>query len=416
MSLSERWSGVLGELRALDRHRELTLPSGVDFSSNDYLGYGAGRLRPLPPLLWYGLPTVPRDVTGGLPGLLETYGQGSGTVGRPCHNEVGRPCHNEVGRSGMASRLLRGQHPIWDEVESALARWHGAETALMFTSGYVANEGLLATVIEPHDWVASDQFNHASVIDGLRLSKAERHIYRHCDLNHLEDGLHEAARRRGPRRELFVVTESLFGMEGDVAPLEDLQRLASRHGAHLIVDEAHATGCLGPDGSGLVDAAGLRGGVLATVHTGGKALGVCGAYVCGSAQLRELLVNRCRQFVFTTALPPAIGAWWLEALVRVAADHQGRDLLHQAARVFRGALAERGVPALGERYIVPVTLGADGRTVNAARRLRTAGWDIRAIRPPTVPIGTARLRISIHADHDRELLLRAAAAIAEVLS
>jgi 8-amino-7-oxononanoate synthase len=376
MSLSKRWSVMLRKLRAQDRHRELAAPSGVDFSSNDYLGYGAGRLR------------------------LQARSTSEG----------------EAGHSGTASRLLRGQQPIWDEVETALARWHGVEAALIFTSGYVANEGLLATAIEAHDWVASDQLNHASIIDGLRLSKAERCIYRHCDLNHLETRLLLAASMRSPRRELFIVTESLFGMEGDAAPLAELAQLAQRYGAHLIVDEAHATGCLGPAGSGLVDAVGLRERVLATVHTGGKALGVCGAYVCGSAQLKELLVNRCRHFVFTTALPPAVGVWWREALQRVALDERGRELLHQGVRIFRGALAEHGVATLGERYIVPVVLGADGRAVEAARRLCAAGWDIRAIRPPTVPTGTARLRISIHADHDRETLLGVAAAVAQVLS
>jgi 7-keto-8-aminopelargonate synthetase-like enzyme len=319
-------------------------------------------------------------------------------------------------RSGMASRLLRGQQPVWDEVEARLARWHGAEAALVMTSGYVANEGLLATVIEPGDWVASDRFNHASIIDGLRQAQAERFVYRHLDLNHLEDGLRAAARARPPGRELFVVTESLFGMEGEVAPLAEMVGLAARHGAHLIVDEAHATGCVGPAGSGCVDAAGLRDRVLATVHTGGKALGVAGAYVCGSAQLKELLVNRCRHFLFTTALPPAVGAWWLDVLPCVAGDEAGRAALHERAALFRAELARRGVAAGGAHYVVPVVLGEDGRAVEAARRLQAAGWDIRAIRPPTVPPGTARLRISIHADHEPEMLRAAAAAVAEVLS
>jgi 7-keto-8-aminopelargonate synthetase-like enzyme len=284
------------------------------------------------------------------------------------------------------------------------------------TSGYVANEGLLATVIEPGDWVASDRFNHASIIDGLRLAKAERFVYRHRDLDHLADGLRAAARSRPPGRELFIVTESLFGMEGDLAPLAELAGLATRHGAHLIVDEAHATGCFGPAGSGCVDAAGLRAAVLATVHTGGKALGVAGAYVCGPARLKELLVNRCRHFIFTTALPPAVGGWWLDVLPHVAADAPGRAALHAGAALFRAELARRGVTAGGGHYIVPVVLGEDGRAVEAARRLRAAGWDVRAIRPPTVPPGTARLRLSLHADHDPETLKAAAAAVVEVLS
>jgi 8-amino-7-oxononanoate synthase len=374
MSLRGRWSAVLDRLRAEDRYRRLSAPRGVDLASNDYLGYGGGDR------------SAQRTAVPGEPRLLP--------------------------RSGMASRLLRGQHPIWDEVETTVARWHGAEAALMLTSGYAANEGLLSTIIEPQDWVASDALNHASIIDGLRLSRAERFIYRHCDLGHLESGLRSAAASRSASRQLFVVTESLFGMDGDLAPLEQIVPLAERYGASVIVDEAHSTGCFGPAGSGCVDAASLRGRVLATVHTGGKALGVAGAYVCGTALLRELLINRCRHFIFTTALPPSIGAWWLDALARVQADDAARAALHQGAATFRARLADQGVPALGDHYIIPVVLGADNKAVQAAERLREAGWDIRAIRPPSVPSGSARLRISIHADHAEETIVAAAAAVA----
>jgi 8-amino-7-oxononanoate synthase len=374
MSLTARWADLLAGLRQEERYRSLSLPAGVDFSSNDYLGYGSGRRGP------------PAREAGPL-----------------------------AGHSGMASRLLRGQQPVWEEVESRLARWHRAEAALVLTSGYVANEGLLATVIGPQDWVASDELNHASLIDGLRLTRAEKFIFRHCDLNHLEEGLRAAARAHHAGRELFVITESLFGMDGDWCPLEALAALAGRYGAHVLVDEAHATGCFGPEGSGLVDAAGLRGRVLATVHTGGKALGVAGAYVCGPRLLKELLVNRCRHFIFTTALPPAVGRWWLDALEWVRADDAGRRLLHDKAALFREALARGGVHAAGGGYVVPVVLGGDGRAVRAAEQLRAAGWDIRAIRPPTVPAGTARLRIAVHAGHELETLLAAAAAVAEVV-
>jgi 8-amino-7-oxononanoate synthase len=385
MSLPSRWAAVLDRLRAEGRYRELSLPQGVDLASNDYLGYGNRARIPCaassPPLQFR--------------------------------------MRHESPRSGMASRLLRGHQEIWNEVEAALARWHGAEAALVMTSGYGANEGLLSTVIEPQDWVASDALNHASIIDGLRLASAERFVYGHLDLDHLEAGLR--AVRCGAslklattgQRQLFVVTESLFGMDGDLAVLDQLVPLAERYGASVIVDEAHSTGCFGPAGSGCVDAAGLRARVLATVHTGGKALGVAGAYICGSALLRELLINRCRHFMFTTALPAALGTWWLDALRRVQADHAGRTALHEAAATFRRQLARHGVPALGSHYIVPVVLGEDIQAVHAAGRLRHAGWDIRAIRPPSVPSGSARLRISIHADHPQETLIAAAAAIAE---
>jgi 8-amino-7-oxononanoate synthase len=364
MKLTDRWSTALDSLSEQGRYRTLRHPSGIDFTSNDYLGYAAGR--------------IPLACDGPL-------------------------------RSGAASRLLCGHQPIWDEVESEIAQWHGAEAALVLTSGYAANEGLLTTVVEPGDWVASDRLNHASIIDGLRLSRAERFVYRHQDLNHLEDGLRAAARAGG--RALFVVTESLFGMDGDVTPLTEVVKLAERHGAHVIVDEAHTTGCFGPDGSGCVDAAGLRERVLATVHTGGKALGVCGAYVCVPAALRELLINRCRHFIFTTALPPAVGVWWREALTRVRADQVGRSALHKAAATFRAELARHGVPAHGEHYVVPILVGEDGPAVRIAGSLQEAGWDIRAIRPPSVPGGTARLRIAVHANHEPQALIAAASAV-----
>jgi 8-amino-7-oxononanoate synthase len=368
MTLAERWNEQLTELRDLDRYRRLSLPRGIDFSSNDYLGFGKERKGP------------------------DTFFS-----------------------SGLASRLLQGQRVIWEEVETELARWHGADAALMFTSGYVANEGLLSTAIEPGDFVASDHSNHASIIDGLRLSKAERFVFRHNDLEHLESGLKAAARKRSTNRQLFVVSESLFGMDGDRAPLVDLVELCEKYGAHLIVDEAHATGCFGRTGSGCVDEAGLRSRVLATVHTGGKALGVMGAYVCGSRVLRELLINRCRHFIFTTALPPAVGSWWHEAIAQVQIADERQRRLHESAALFRAELARQGVTAGGEQYIIPVILGDDARANEAGQRLQDAGWDIRAIRPPSVPPGTARLRISIHADHDRDTLLAAARAVAEVV-
>lgn len=369
MTIESRWHTQMDRLKAEGRYRRLTSPAGIDFSSNDYLGYGKQ--------LW---PAI------------------------------------EGERSGSASRLLRGNHAIWDEVETALANWHGADAALVFTSGYTANEGLLSTVVEPDDWVASDELNHASIIDGLRLSRAERFVYRHADLDHLEHGLRQTARSHANGRERFIVTESLFGMEGDRAPLRGLAALAARYGAHLIVDEAHASGCFGATGAGLVEAEGLRDQVLATVHTGGKALGVPGAYVVGSASLTELLVNRCRHLIFTTALPPVVGQWWLQVLQYIAADGSARARLRAMARAFREALAAHAIVASGRDYIVPLVLGDDARAVGAAHRLQTEGFDIRAIRPPTVAEGTARLRISVHADHKLEAVEKLAATIAQCVA
>jgi 8-amino-7-oxononanoate synthase len=369
MSLTERWQAVLDDLRAQGRYRCLTPAAGIDFSSNDYLGYAA---RP----------------------FTETAA---------------------LSQSGTASRLLRGHHALWDEVESQLAVWHGAEAALVMNSGYVANEGLLSTIIEPGDWVASDEANHASIIDGLRLARAERFVFRHNDLNHLEDGLRAAHERRSGQRQLFIVVESLYGMEGDVAPLVEIAALAERFHAQVIVDEAHATGCFGATGAGLVDQLDLRSRVLATVHTGGKALAVPGAYVIGSRLVKDLLVNRCRHLIFTTALPPQVAGWWLETLPRVQQDTAARTWLHANVGRFRASLVEAGVNAGGIQYVAPIIVGEDARACRAATSLQKAGYDIRAIRPPSVPEGTARLRVSIHADHAPDTLTAAAMAIAQAL-
>ena len=357
MSLSDRWQTELERLREEGRYRTLAPPVGIDFCSNDYLGYSKQNLR-------------------------------AGSVS------------DGLSRSGTASRLLRGHHPIWDEVETKLASWHNAEAALMMTSGYTANEGLLSTIIEPTDLVFSDQYNHASIIDGLRLSRAEKAIFAHNDVNELEAQMRQRQVARRAQQAWFVVTESLFGMEGDRSPLRAIADLAHRFDAHLLVDEAHATGCFGPTGSGLVDALGVRDRVLTSVHTGGKALAVPGAYIVGSRQLKELLINRCRHLIFTTALPPAIGTWWLDALRLVAFDETARVQLRERTRYLRDELAAHRIAVGGTDYIATILLGADAAAVELAKLLQGAGFDIRAIRPPTVPVGTARLRISIHADHD----------------
>ncbi len=395
MSLFGRWSAALEELRGQSRYRMLRQPAGIDFTSNDYLGYATENLTPLTPL-----PEAGRGER--FPARPSRFGKRAGGLGS-----------SSLTTSGTSSRLLRGHHALWDEVESALAAWHGAEAVLMMTSGYTANEGLLSTVIEPGDWVATDELVHASIIDGLRLARPQKFRFRHNDLNHLEDGLRAAAAKSAGER--FVITESLFSMDGDLAPLAALIDLAERYGAHVIVDEAHSTGCYGPGGAGCVNAAGLRSRVLATVHTGGKSLGVTGAYICGPRLLKEYLVNKCRHLIFTTALPPAIAEWWLGVPGRVQADTDGRQRLHANAAAFRAALAAHGVPAAGTEYVVPILLGDDERAVAAAARLQEQGFDIRAIRPPSVPAGTARLRISIHADHDPATLNHLAAAVGEAV-
>ena len=364
MSLFDRWNATLDELRGQGRYRSFRLPQGLDFTSNDYLGYGSS-------------PSGGRE-----------------------------PSVSSLPHSGIASRLLRGHHEVWDEVEAMLAKWHGVEAALMMTSGYTANEGLVATLAEPGDWVAADELSHACIIDGLRLARPRKFLFKHNDLNHLEDGLKSEAAKRPAGREMFVVTESLFSMDGDTAPLAEMSELCERFGAHLIVDAAHSTGCFRDP---------LAGSRLASMHTGGKALGLPGAYICGSKLLKEFLTNKCRHLIFTTALPPAVGQWWLEQIPRVQADDWRREKLHANAKLFRDRLAEHGIHPPGSHYVVPVIVGEDPPAVAAALKLQSLAFDVRAIRPPTVPQGTCRLRISIHASHDESDLIRLADAVAEAV-
>lgn len=372
MPLEDRWSQTLEGLKAQGRFRSFALPKGIDLTSNDYLGYGNGRR---------------------VPGFQPQID------------------FSDLPRTGMASRLLRGHHAVWEQVEEELAKWHGSEAVLMMTSGFTANEGLISTICEPADWVAGDELNHACISEGLRLARSRRFAFKHNDLNHLEEGLKAESAKRTEGRELFIITESLFSMDGDRSKLREIADLAERFGAHLIVDEAHSTGCFGPKGSGCVDDAGIRSRVLASVHTGGKALGVPGAYICCSKLMKDYLINRCRHLIFTTALPAACGNWWLEMLPKVQADDEGRQSLRRAAMFFHTELLSHGVTAQGDSYIVPVVLGDDPRAVQAARNLQAQGYDIRAIRPPSVPPGTSRLRVSIHADHDIEMLRKLAEAI-----
>lgn len=374
MSLFNRLQTSLEQLRSQGRYRSFALPKGIDFTSNDYLGYGGSRRFKIPPSELAEMPV-----------------------------------------SGIASRLLRGHHAIWEEVEAELARWHGSESALMLTSGYAANEGLISSIMEPGDWVASDELNHACIVDGLRLAKSRRFAFRHNDLTHLEDGLKAEVARNDPERVRFIITESLFSMDGDSAPLKEIAELAHKYDAHLIVDEAHSTGCFGPQGSGCVDHAGIRDRVLASMHTGGKALGVSGAYLATNRLLREYLINKCRHLIFTTALPPITGVAWRHLLRHVRYDDQGRDRLRANSAFFRAELAKHGVDALGDHYIVPVVVGDDSKAVAAATKLQRCGYDVRAIRPPSVPPGTARLRISVHADHEPELLMQLARDISEAM-
>jgi glycine C-acetyltransferase len=305
------------------------------------------------------------------------------------------------------SRLISGNMAPHQQLEERLAAFKGYEAALLFGSGYLANIGAISALAGRGSVVFSDELNHASIVDGCRLARAETFVYRHSDVEHLAWGLRESGERGS-----LIVTDGVFSMDGDVARLEDLVRLARSHGCRLMVDEAHATGALGPGGRGSVAAAGLSGEVDLVVGTLGKALGSYGAYVCAGSELIEYLLNTARSFIFSTALPPPVLAAALAAL-EVLEDEPGRveRLNDNAATLREGLVAEDLPTGGGQSQIVPLEVGDAERTMELCERLLERGVFAQGIRPPTVPPGSSRLRFSVMATHE-EADLREAARLA----
>lgn len=339
----------LSRLAAADRLRSLRPRTGADFTSNDYLGIaGSARLR-----------------TAVAAALDRGVGVGSG-----------------------GSRLLRGNDPEHEALEAEAAAHFGSDAALFFANGYAANIAALATLPQRGDIVLYDALIHASAHDGMRLGRAPVQAVTHNDLGAFEEAI-RAWRTAGGTGRPWIVVESVYGMDGDRAPLADLAALADAHGAFLMIDEAHATGVFGAGGRGL--AANLHGREnVVTLHTCGKALGAEGGLLCLPGVLRDFLVNRGRGFIFSTAPSPLIAAAVREGL-RMIADEPER----QARLWTLVAAAEAALGFASGTQILPVIVGADGAAVALAARVQAAGYDVRAIRPPTVPAGTARLRLSI---------------------
>ena len=347
------------ELAALASHeqlRSLGAVPGVNLCSNDYLGLAAD-------------PSLRQAVASAL------------AEGVPV--------------ASTGSRLLSGNSKLWEEVESEIARFMRSPAALYFNSGYSANVGLLSALIGPEDVVFSDNANHASIIDGLRLSGARKVIFPHLDMDALERELRNPFPGTGQK---FIVSESIFSMDGDRAPIGDLVALAEKYAAELIIDEAHATGVAGPQGRGLVAASGLADRVLVTVHPCGKALAGMGCFVCCSEKLKRYLINCARTFIFSTALPPYMAAQIRAAIRLAAAADRERNDLAAIAAFLRNRLQEAGFDiGRGDTQIVPLYLGENERAVRFSALLTEAGFGVRPIRPPSVPAGTARLRISLNA-------------------
>ena len=334
-----------------------------------------------------------------------------GLANHPALRAAALKAMERYGCGSGASRLISGNTTLHQELEEHLARLKGSEAALVFNSGFQANLGVLPTLVADGDVVFSDSLNHASIIDGCRLARAKIEIYPHRDLNRLESGLKEAPQRC---RKL-IVTETVFSMDGDVAPLEKIVELAERHGAMVMVDEAHGTGVFGSRGAGVVEEMGLSGRILVQMGTLGKALGGFGAYVAGDRDLRDLLVNRCRSFIFTTSLPPAVIAMAISAIDLIRKEPERRQALWRNCRILKEGLQSLGF-SLGETssQILPLIIGDAQECMDFARGLLDRGVYTQGIRPPTVPPGTSRLRITPMATHTEKQLQRALRAFKEV--
>jgi 8-amino-7-oxononanoate synthase len=340
-------------------------------------------------------PQGPEVMLDGRPVLLLCSNNYLGLADHPRLRRAAADAALGLGTSSGASRLISGSMSIHHELEGRLAEFEGTEAALLFGSGYLANTGAIAALARRGEVVFSDELNHASIIDGCRLAGAETFVYRHCDTEHLEWGL-----RRAARRGALIVTDGVFSMDGDIAPLGELVTLARRHDCRLMVDEAHATGCLGPGGRGSAAAAGITDEVDLIVGTLGKALGGYGAYACGSREMTDFLINTARPFIFSTAPPPpAVAA--ASAALTLLAESPGRvERLRTNSAALREGLRSEGLSPVGSKtQIVPLVIGEADDAMGLCERLLDEGIFAQAIRPPTVPPGTCRLRLTVMATH-----------------
>jgi 8-amino-7-oxononanoate synthase len=356
-------------------------------------------------------PQGPRVLLDGRSVLLLCSNNYLGLADHPRVREAAADAAIRWGVGAGASRLISGNMTVHRRLEEELADFKGAERCVLFGSGYLANTGIVAALAGPGEVVLSDELNHASIVDGCRLARAETLVYRHADLDHLEHRLREARDRRA-----LIVTDGVFSMDGDLAPLGGIVELAQRHGARVMVDEAHATGAVGLGGRGSVAPAELSGEVDVVVGTLGKALGSYGAYACCDRTTARWLVNAARPLIFSTGLPPPAVAGARAALTVLRSEPERVERLRRNARTLRRALDAEGIETAGETQIVPVPVGDAGAAVRASEGALERGVFAQAIRPPTVPAGTSRLRLSAMASHGAAELRTAARVIAEALA
>jgi 8-amino-7-oxononanoate synthase len=358
-----------GRLTLADKGPEQ--PALLDFSSNDYLALSEH------PLL------IERSKT-----FLERYGAGAG-----------------------ASRLMSGDLDIHGRLEQAVASLKNKERGLLFGSGYLANVGVIPALAGRDSLIFTDRLDHASIYDGCLLSRASLVRFRHNDLNHLEDLL----KRKKKLKDALIIVESLYSMDGDRCPLQELIELKERFGCLLLVDEAHATGVFGPNGGGLLEELGVSAGVDIAMGTFSKALGSYGAYIAASRPLIELIVNRARSFIFSTALPPAVIGASQAAIELIRLGQEMRTELFRRVVFFKSCLAAAGLQCIGDSQIAPIIIGDSRKALALASALRQKGVYATAVRPPTVPEGSSRLRFSITRHHTEKALQQAAEALLELL-
>ena len=353
-------------------------------------------------------PQGPRVLLDGRPVLLLCSNNYLGLADHPRVREAAAEAAMRYGAGAGASRLVSGTMRIHRRLEERLAEFKGSETALLFGSGYLANVGIVQALARSGEVVFSDALNHASIVDGCRLAGAETFVYAHRDVEHLAWGLEQAGGRGS-----LIVTDGVFSMDGDLAPLPEIVELAQRHDARVMVDEAHGTGAVGPDGRGAVAAAGLEDEVDLIVGTLGKALGSYGAYVCCDRRMAKYLVNTARTLIFSTAIgPPAVAAA-MAALQLLREQPHRVEKLQRNGAVLREALAGEGLPVVAsETQILPLMIGDAEEAVLVSERALERGVFAQAIRPPTVPVGGSRLRLTVMASHTKAELRDAAKTIA----
>lgn len=357
--------GLLRTLRPVSRRQAgkiyLNHKEYIDFSSNDYLG----------------LSNHPK-LKAAAKKAIDTFGSGS-----------------------CASRLMSGSLELHHQLEEAVAKFKNKEAALVFNSGYQANIGIISSLFHKGDVIFSDRLNHASILDGIILSQARFFRFAHNDTGHLRELLEK---ERGKFKNALIVTESIFSMDGDRAPLKELVELKEKYNCLIMLDEAHATGIFGKTGAGLVCEEGLEEKVDLIMGTFSKALSSFGAYLASSRETIDYLINTCHAFIYSTALPPSVIAANLAAIGLIEDDSERRKILLENARYFRGELSKNGFEVKGSSQIVPLVIGDNFKTLKFAQELQEKGFWVLAIRPPTVPKGQSRLRFSLTFHHHKEIL------------